>query len=202
MTNISPDQAVARPGISRRVIGRDHVIGTRNIAVEHVVLGHKPTVNALFLSSGKATGVRIVVSVAARRAAVSRPSGRGTRSRTAARTRRIRAGARSIRVTGLSGLLGVLFLLLLDLIHRCRHAIVGQPIDDLGVGEHDGFAIGKRDFVVRGLAPSASSVPNTICATTLAQAYPVVVPRSLLTSCPTRGSRAACACIMDGTVMP
>ncbi len=57
----------------------------------------------------------------------------------------------NIRATGLSGLLGVLLLLLLDLIHRCRHAIVGQPIDDLGVGEHDGFAIGKRDFVVRGL---------------------------------------------------
>lgn len=51
-------------------------------------------------------------------------------------------------------------------------------------------------------APSASPVPNTICATTLAQAYPVVVPRSLLTSCPTRGSRAACACTIDGTVMP
>lgn len=44
---------------------------------------------------------------------------------------------------GFPGLLGVLLLLLLDLIHRCRHAIVGQSIDDLGVGEHDGFAIGQ-----------------------------------------------------------
>ena len=88
--------------------------------------------------------------------------------------------------------------LLLDLIHRCRHAIVGQPIDDLGVGEHDGFAIGKRDFVVRGLGAvrivgAKHNMRDHTCPSISSRGT-----RSLLTSCPTRGSRAACACIMDG----
>ena len=49
---------------------------------------------------------------------------------------------------------------------------------------------------------SASSPPNITCETTLAHVYPAVVPKSLLALRPICSSRAACACTMDGTVMP
>ncbi|HCG61543.1 MAG TPA: hypothetical protein DEV22_03890 [Collinsella sp.] len=49
---------------------------------------------------------------------------------------------------------------------------------------------------------SAGSTPNTVRPNTLAHAYPVVVPKSLLALRPICSSRAAYACTMDGTVMP